>query len=73
MLTDKWKQATEKVGKILEKFVEIDWWTRNWKEWFGLQRKYFRKLPMKTWAEKQGILIAEKDKDVLEKKDIIFL
>jgi hypothetical protein len=24
MLTDKWKQATEKVGKIPEKFVEID-------------------------------------------------
>jgi hypothetical protein len=29
MLTNKWKQTTEKVGKIPEKFVEIDLWTRN--------------------------------------------
>jgi hypothetical protein len=29
MLTDKWKQAIEKVRKILEKFVEVDWRMRN--------------------------------------------
>jgi hypothetical protein len=29
MLTDKWKQAIEKVGKIPEKFVEVNWRMRN--------------------------------------------
>jgi hypothetical protein len=29
MLTDKWKQATEKVRKIPEKFVEVDRRMRN--------------------------------------------
>jgi hypothetical protein len=29
MLTDKWKQATEKVRKIPEKFIEVDRWMRN--------------------------------------------
>ena len=69
MLTDKWTQVLEKAKKILEKFVEIDWQTRSWKERFGLQRKDFRKLPIKTWAEKQEILIVEKDKGMSEKED----
>jgi hypothetical protein len=29
MLTDKWKQAKKKVGKISEKFVDVDWRMRN--------------------------------------------
>jgi hypothetical protein len=32
-------------------------------------KKDFRKLPTRTLDEKQGTLIAEKDKDVLQKKD----
>jgi hypothetical protein len=32
MLIEKWEQILEKAGKIPEKFVEIDWWARNWKE-----------------------------------------
>ena len=64
-----WKQVPEKATKILEKFVEIDWWTRSWKERFGLQRKNYRKLPIKTWAEKQEILIVDKGKGMLEKED----
>jgi hypothetical protein len=34
-----------------------------------IKEKIFRKLPMKTWYEKQGILIIEKDKGMPEKKD----
>jgi hypothetical protein len=69
MLTDKWKQVIEKVGKIPKKFVEVDWRTKNWNGWFELQRKYFRKLPMKTWAKKQEILVRKKDKGMPKKED----
>jgi hypothetical protein len=34
-----------------------------------LRRNDFRKLPTKTCAEKQGILIVEKDKGVPEEED----
>jgi hypothetical protein len=71
MLIEKWKQATEKVRKIPEKFVEVDWRARNWKKWFVLQRKYFERLQMKTWAEKQGIWLQKTIKGLLEKKIVL--
>ena len=53
MLTDKEEQVLEKTRKILEKFVEIDWWMRNSKEWFRADKEDLGKYRTKRLGSRK--------------------